>query len=549
MRRKDDRLIDLVSALRARKESCSHEPLHCSTSPADAEKQWMAIQQCTPFKRREHLRWLGRNDLFFLLVYMLHRQHFVSDERKTKWTFARCLEVQQDPDNHLDLWPRESFKSEILTFGLTIQNIMQDPEITIGFFSHTRPMAKDFLTLIKREFEFNELLHSVYDDILWGRNAKYECRAASVSWSENEGITVKRRSNPKEATVEAWGLIDGQPTGKRYKCLVYDDIVARDNTSANMSAVTTDQFDNSLLLTASDPPKFRYIATFQEFGDTTQQLIKRGVGKLRLHGPFDQERKPAYLSDEKFAFFKQTLSAKVFALQILLDPSQAKDPTEVGFNRDWLDYWNADDTSLNGMNKYVLVDPAGNNLESNSYYAQWVVALGADKCVRVLDIIWDKLDLEERWEAVFNAVTKYDPLKVGYEKIGFQSDIEHFNYRMRQLNQLFTIVQLGGSSSISKDDRIGWLIPAFRDKRILFPKNGIRKKLKNGTEIDLVQHFIDNEYLIWPYNPKSRDLLDALSRVFDPQLNVVWPRKYGRGDGEYGGTNVSSATSGSWMSG
>jgi len=409
-------------------------------------------------------------------------------------------------------------------------------------------MAKDFLVLIKREFEFNELLKETFDDILW-HDPKYECRAASVSWSENEGITVKRRGNPKESTVEAYGLTDGQPVGKRYKVLVYDDVVSRDMISPLMTQLTTEQFDNSLLLTASDPVKFRYIGTFQEFGDTSSQLIQRGIGKLRLHSALDADNKPACLSDEKFSFFKQTLSPKTFALQILLDPTQAKSPEEVGFNRDWVDYWDPKDDSLVGWNKYIVVDPAGANVESNSYFALWVVALGADKRIRILDALFDKYDLEERWQAVFDMVQKYDPLKVGYEKISIQADIEHFRYRMRELNQLFTIVQLGGG--FSKDGRIGWLLPAFRDKRILFPREGIKKKLKNGVELDIVREFIDQELLLWPYNPKRRDMLDALSRLFDPALNVVYPRRYGASYGEYnssGPMGRDGGGGGSWMS-
>ena len=505
------------------------------------------ISHCSVHAQRDHLRWFATHDLFFLLLILLNRRHFIADERKAQWTFKRCQEVQESPDNHLDLWPRESYKSEIITFGLTIQNILNDPEVTLGIFSHTRPMAKDFLVLVKREFQFNDLLKDLFDDILW-QDARLQCREAGVSWSENEGITVRRRGNPKEATVEAWGLVEGLPVGKRFKRLVYDDVVARDNTSPLTIQNTNEQFYNSLLLTANDPPIFRYIGTFQEFGDTTQELIKRGVGTLRLHGPFDEHHHPAYLSDEKFAFFKQTLSPKVFALQLLLDPSQAKDPTEVGFDNNWLDYYDAEDLPVNGFNRYVLVDPAGNNPDSNSHYAQWVVALGADKRVRVLDLICDKLDLEERWQCVIDAVCKYDPLKVGYEKYGFQSDIEHFKYRMRETNQLFNIVSLGGGTS--KDGRIGWLIPPFRDKRILFPRAGIKRRLKDGREVDMVAHFIENEYLIWPYNPRSRDMLDALSRLFDPMLNIVWPRRYGAVSSELSGPfgETGARGGGSWMS-
>ena len=44
---------------------------------------------------------------------------------------------------------REHAKSEIITFALTIQDILRDPNETFGIFSHNRPMAKQFLRLIK----------------------------------------------------------------------------------------------------------------------------------------------------------------------------------------------------------------------------------------------------------------------------------------------------------------------------------------------------------------------------------------------------------------
>jgi hypothetical protein len=92
---------------------------------------------------------------------------------------------------------------------------LNDPEITVGIFSHTRPIAKAFLRQIKREFETNEQLKALFPEILYANPA-----AESPKWSEDEGITVKRSSNPKEATVEAWGLVDGQPTSKHYRLLI-----------------------------------------------------------------------------------------------------------------------------------------------------------------------------------------------------------------------------------------------------------------------------------------------------------------------------------------
>jgi hypothetical protein len=91
--------------------------------------------------------------LWVLLRYGLGRQ-----DAHNQWVFDRCCEVQASPDGHLDLWAREHYKSTVITFAKTIQDILADQETTVGIFSHTRPIAKAFLRQIKQEFERNERL-------------------------------------------------------------------------------------------------------------------------------------------------------------------------------------------------------------------------------------------------------------------------------------------------------------------------------------------------------------------------------------------------------
>lgn len=544
--------FDPIAAFRSqitKANSCAaHPPIARSRSPEEAALWAETVELCTDTARVEHLRFLARNDLFFLCVYILNRKHFIRSERTTAWTFRRCGQVQDDPDGYIDLSPRESYKSEIITFGLVIQDILNDPEVTFGFFSHTRPMAKKFLRIIKREFENNEVLKNLFPEVLW-QDPKNECREASVSWTE-EAITVRRKGNPKEATVEAWGLVDGQPTGVRYQKIVYDDVVNRDHISTDMIQKTTVELANSFLLTASDPPIYRYVATYQEIGDTTHQAIERRMFKLRFNSPFDEQGMPAYCSDAKFADLKSKLDPKTFALQILCDPSKSKSESDIGFSLDWLDYYD-EVPSRRAMNVYILIDPAGNSPDSNSQFAMWVVGLCADRKLRVLDMLLDKLDLEDCWQALFAAVQKWEPLKVGYEKFGMQRDIEHYKYRMKEVNWEFRIVALGGTHA-SKDQRISRLIPWYREQRILFPRKGIRKVRKDGKDIDLVKHFVDVEYVLWPYNKPCRDLLDAQARICDEDLGIVWPRSYSQGDGydSSGGRFGGGAESGGgWMAG
>jgi hypothetical protein len=138
-------LTDLRRALK-RAKPCTHHPeVVVSTSRQNAADWWEAFNLCETPRRLEHLRWMGQHDLWFLLYYLLHRRHLDTD-----FHFDRCTEIRKNPNNNLDLWFRESGKSELLTFGLVIQDILNDPNITIGIFSHTRPIAKGFLRLIQR---------------------------------------------------------------------------------------------------------------------------------------------------------------------------------------------------------------------------------------------------------------------------------------------------------------------------------------------------------------------------------------------------------------
>ena len=96
---------------------------------------------------------LGRNDRYFLLTMILNVSVLFH-----AWVYERCREVEAEPDNCIDLWARGHGKSAIITFAGSIQEIIRDVEITIGIFSHTRPLAKDFIRQIKNVAEMNALL-------------------------------------------------------------------------------------------------------------------------------------------------------------------------------------------------------------------------------------------------------------------------------------------------------------------------------------------------------------------------------------------------------
>jgi phage terminase large subunit-like protein len=466
------------------------------------------LELASELERRED-RKRARTDLYWLLTEMLGRKDAIHP-----WVKARCDEVQADPSGFLDLWARGHYKSTIITFALTIQDVLKDPEITVGVFSHTRPIAKAFLRQIKREFEHNEWLKRTFPEILYA-----DPKNESPKWSEDEGIIVKRKSNPKEATVEAWGLVDGQPTSKHFRLLVYDDVVTEQSVGTpEMMDKTTKAYQNSTNLGASGALE-RLIGTRYHFNDTYRTIMQTGEIKARLHPATDNGKvdgQPVFLSREALDKKRRKQGPYVFGAQLLMDPTADE---KQGFKLEWLQYAAG---THRGHNLAILVDAASSKKKGSDYTAMWCVGLGPDRKVYVHDMLRDRLSLTERADVLFAWHRKWQPMAVGYERYGLMADVEHFIDRMERENYRFKITELGGQ--MAKNDRIRRLIPWFEQSRIYLPPK-LSKTSYEGRSVDLVQSFRNDEYLPFPVGTHD-DMLDALARFLDEDLPICWPAAY-----------------------
>lgn len=468
------------------------------TSRKDYTRLLSSLKRLPMEKAAPIIRGLCQTDLFFLLVHGLKRTDADRD-----WVFDRCREIQADPDGHLDLWARGHYKSTIITFALTIQEILKDPNVTVGIFSHTRPIAKAFLRQIKREFETNKLLQELFPDILYTNPS-----AESPKWSEDEGLTIKRESNPKEATIEAWGLVDGQPTSKHYKLMVYDDVVTRESvTTPDMIQKVTEAWELSRNL-GSEHARTRYIGTRYHFNDTYKTIMDRGV-PARVYpatqdGTIDGE--PILLTREKLAEKYRDMGPYTFGCQMLQNPKA--DETQA-FKVDWLRKY--EKTQREGQNICILVDAASEKKKSSDYTSIWVIGFNSDQNIYALDMIRDRLNLKQRAEALFDLHRTHKPNDVGYEKYGMMADVEFMYSEMERRNYRFQIRELGGP--MPKNDRIKRLMPYFDQGRIWLPQK-LYKTDYQGRSVDLVQAFIEEEYKAFPVGLHD-DMLDSLARMFD----------------------------------
>lgn len=461
------------------------------------------------------MRELALRDLFFLLYHLLNRKDI-----NRPWLYEKVREVEDSPNGNLDLWAREHYKTTIITFGLTIQDILFDPEITIGIFSFNRPTAKAFLRSIKWEMESNQALKSLFDDILWAVPEK-----ESPKWSEDDGLIVKRTSNPKEATVEAWGLIEAMPTAKHYKVRVYDDIITeRQVTNPEMIQKVTQAWELSLNLGSQQSSTRygvaniqRYCGTRYHFNDPYREIVARGIVKERKHpgtldGKVDGE--PVLWSREVIAEKRKEMGPYTFGCQVLLNP--VADEAQ-GFKEEWLSYWKRD--SWEGWNLYLLCDPAGEKKKTNDYTVMVVIGLAPDKNYYLIDGIRDRLNLTERTNQLFKFHREYHPLKTGYEKYGKDSDIEHIEFMMQTENYRFHITELGGQTP--KNDRIRKLVPIFEQKRFYLPTK-LMFIDKENKQKDLIKLFIDEEYSVFPVAWHD-DMLDCMARIIHEELKAVFP--------------------------
>ena len=472
------------------------------------------LQRKKPSEAHAMARELAKKDLFFLGVYVLNRPDADND-----WYFRRAREVQAAPNGYLDLWAREHGKSSVITTWLTIQDILNDPELTFGIFSHTRPIAKAFLRQIKQEFERNEWLKSLFPDVLYANPRK-----ESPKWSEDDGIVVKRKGNPKEATIEAWGLVDGQPTSKHYGCLLYDDMVTLESvTTPDMIAKVTRCWETSTNLGTMGGIR-RFAGTIYHFADSYKALMKKGAAIPRIYpatkdGAVDGE--PVLLTPEALAQKRKDMGPYVFGCQMLLNP--IADATQ-NFKREWLRHY-ANETG-EGMVKILLVDPASAKKKGSDYTAAGVLGLANDGNIYALDLVRDRLNLRQRTDLLLHLHNRWKPYRVGYERYGKDADIEHIQSEMERRHYRFEITEVGGAQP--KEDRIKRLVPYFEQGRIYLPDK-LERKNYEGKTYDAVEAFIEDEYLAFPVCLHD-DMLDMMARIFDACPDgLPWPdRMHGR---------------------
>lgn len=508
---------------------------------------------------------LGMNDRYFLLTGLMNRR-----DAFHPWLYDRCREVEKDPDGYLDLWARAHYKSTIITFAGVIQEAIGNPELTIGILSYSKETARAFLQQIKTELETNEKFQVCYPDVLWERVKD------APTWSLEKGLVFRRRSNPKEATIEAHGLIEGMPTGRHFQMLVYDDVITeRAVTNPDQIKKATESWEMSDNLGPSVGMARKWtIGTRYHFGDTYGVAMERGVLIPRLYPATHNgeiEGDPVFLDRDTWEKKKIAQRSQI-ASQMLQNPLAG---SENMFNPSWFRPYEVRPAI---MNVFIMGDPAASKSKSSDRTAIAVIGVDSRGNKFLLDGFRHRMSLSERWANLRDLYRKWidapgvHMVKVGWEKYGAQADIEHFEERMRLEGEAFTIYELNWTrdGDQSKKHRVGRLEPDMRLSRFFMPaiiwhadfaedcywkfddiekKTSFRKVMgqtrvmqaaaatnqgyrcckaikrldEDGRPYDLTRA-LQEEMAFFPFSPRD-DLVDAVSRIYDIAYTMPEPNE------------------------
>lgn len=342
----------------------------------------------------------------------------------------------------------------------------------------------------------------------------------------------------------------GTITGKGADYVLCDDPLKPDEALSDTIRVETNKaIRNTLFSRFNDPRIGRFIMIMQRLheDDPTGNLLQdQGYTLLKL--PAEAVSHPVIITlgekhwvmKKKDLLFPDRLTRDVLdeKRRDMLDYNYVgqylQEPVPLGggeFRDDWVNYYSRDGVKYSEMNVYILGDPAGGDeinkkKKKNSDFTTFmVVGLAPDNNFYLLDAVRDRLNPTERIDKLFelhrtwNGLTGKPP-KVGYEKYGLMTDAHYIREKQKQDGYRFPVVDLGGK--MAKEERIRRMIPDLQNGRWWFP-DAIQYTDYEMRTVDLVREIIKSEMATFP-RARYDDMLDAMTRIYDTEMQTVFPR-------------------------
>ncbi len=436
------------------------------------------------------IRKKGKESLFFLARFILGFHDL--DEHIHK---PICESLQSGGTRYLIVLPRDWFKSTIGAVAYPIWEAINNPEIRILIVQNSMNNARKKLISIKQIFEKNDLLRSLYPELL--------PKTRSV-WS-GECLTLNRKGAHPEGTFEAAGT-GTAVISRHYDIIIEDDTVAPqiDDMTGIVQQPTQLEIEKAIgfhrlshpLLLHPSKSKIVVIGTRWAERDLIGWILANTKGWIHITRSCRENGKIIWsrYSEEVLEEMEMALGPFMFSTLFMNEPLSGIDSM---FRRDWIKYYQT--VPKKNMVYCTSVDPAceTENLKSDPDYTV-VLTTGMDRNNGDKYIIYydrARMNPGEQIDAIFNHYRAYKPLEVNVEAISYQRTLCYWlRKRQEKTNLMFFVNPIKGLKG-SKNERIKALQPYFASGTLFL-------------KADMTD--LERELLSFP-NGAHDDIIDALT--------------------------------------
>lgn len=442
--------------------------------------------------------------------------------------YELCNFMEKQGDSKLVLCPRGHLKSTICTVAYPLWRALHDPDCRVLLANYKLDNAKSFLLQIRQELVNNELLTYVYRKVIPDTK--------KVRWNETS-ITLRRTSNPKEATFEVTG-VGGEITGRHYDIILFDDIVGPENVGTLEQLNKLRNWWNQMQAILEPGGDQILVGTRWHFADlygyimenlsNQFEIFHRSVFKADGSPLWRKKFKPEMLVriEERMA----TDPRQGRALWVAQYLNQVIDEATASFKRAKLQHFSDNDLPRE-LGISIVLDPAISDKQSADRSALTVRGVDKDNNWYVLEV-WAERGVEPNalidklFELYLKWNEKWPVQAVAIETIAYQKAlIFALNDEMAKRNLYLPLVEIS-SHRQSKELRIKSLIPRWNMGHIY-----LRNPMQSSDQTDVLM----DEIFRFPKSEHD-DCLDSLvmhSELFVTPGTVAFNESNpDQGDGE-----------------
>lgn len=507
------------------------------------------------------------NDLYFLCRVVLQTLEQPTPGYKdlykpTHKHITTFVQENAKPEQRLlILCPRGWVKTYIITIGYTIQRILRNlvnkSGDTVLISNATFANAQMFLNKIKYNFQYNELLRSLFPEI------PREPDKEAERWTMNE-IKIGQ-------TLVETGSVEGNLVSKHYSLMINDDLVNRENSGTKEQiAKVIDWWKLARSLLESKGLEVS-LGTRWFADDLYGYMLKEFLGldesafKEHRKNPFTEIHKdeyhylrygcwedpinekgstfPTLFPEEKLHKIKKE-QAEFFDGQMLNDPFAMQ---QNFIKQNWIQHWRRGELPESKLT-FMLLDPAGKETEGSDNSGLVVVDAGSDKKLYVILAQRRKLSDMKIVEWLIELASYYQPMMIGIEEGKFEIYRDLINFLAPQMIRMGRVA--AGShqycSSISniliplkhknrpKELRVRNLQGWVESGNLLFAPTGmdalIDELLRFGKTIhddiaDALAYILD--VVVFPENVPQQKILDDRHKTQEELEKEYWEQMVG----------------------